>query len=111
MRKATEILMIELDAEGAAFVVDRHRFDERSVPRTEILEEMQAAPGRPSKLRMVTLPLELGEDDEGQHDLVLREAGHRQRIGQEYGGVDDENRAVDQGIGDASPLRRARRGR
>ena len=72
-------------------------------------EEAEALAGRPSELRMVTLALELGEDHEREHDLVLGEARDRQRIGEEDGGVDDVDGPGDQGTGDASPLARARR--
>jgi len=105
-----EVLVVELDAEGATFVVDRHRFDEGAVTGAELLEEVEAPAGRPAQLGVMALALELGEDHQREHDLVFGEPRHRERVGQEYRGVDDENRAGDQGTGDASARGCARRG-
>ena len=42
---------------------------------------------------MVALGLELGDDDQGQHNLVLREAQERARVGQQHRGVQHERAA------------------
>ena len=86
---AVELLVVELDPERAAFVVDRHGLEQRPVAGAQLLEEAEALAGRPAQLGVVALALELGEDHEREHDLVLGEAGDRQRIGEQDGGVDD----------------------
>ena len=110
LRQRREILVVELDAERAALVVHRHRLDERSVPVPQVLEQAERPPCRPPQLGMVPLPLQLGEHHERDHDLVFGEARHGQWIGQQHGRVDDVDGRGDQGTGDASPGRDARRG-
>ncbi len=83
----------------AAVVVDRHGIEQRAVTGAELLEEAEALARRPTQLGVVALALELGEDHEREHDLVLGEARDRQRIGEENGGVDDVHGPGHQGIG------------
>ena len=110
LRQGVELLVVELDPQRAALVVHRHRLDQRAVPGAEVLEEPERPAGRPAQLGVVALALELGEHHEREHDLVFREPRDRQRIGQEYRGVDDVDGRGDQGTGDASPRRGTDRG-
>ena len=73
-----ELLVVELDPERAALVVDRHRLEQRAVAGAQVLEEAEALAGRPPQLGVVALALELGEHHEREHDLVLGEARDRQ---------------------------------
>ena len=84
-----ELLVVELDPERAALVVDRHGLEQRPVAGAQLLEEAEALAGGPAELGVVALALELGEDHEREHDLVLGEPGDRRRIGEQDGGVDD----------------------
>ena len=104
-----ELLVVQLDPERAAFVVDRHGLEQRPVAGAQVLEEAEALAGGPAQLGVVALALQLGEDHEREHDLVLGEARDRQGIGEQNGGVDDVDGPRDQGTGDASPRREARR--
>ena len=110
LREGVELLVVELDPQRAALVVHRHRLEQRAVLGAEVLQEPQPPAGRPPQLGVVALALELGEHHEREHDLVFREPRDRQRIRQEYRGVDDVDGRGDQGTGDASPRRGAVRG-
>ena len=79
---------------------------QRAVAGAQVLEEPEALAGRPPELGVVALGLQLGEDHERQHDLVLGEARDRPRVGQQHRGVEDVDGRGDQGTGDASSCRR-----
>ena len=107
LRQTRRARVVQLDPQCAAFVVDRHRLQQRTVAGTQVFQEVQAATGGPAELGMMALRLELREHHQRQHHLVLGEPGHGQGIGQEYGGVDDIDRGAHQGTGDATALARA----
>ena len=83
------VLVVELDPQRAALVVDRQRLGQRAVL------ECAAPRGARSAWRAAQpssgwwrLRLELGEHHDREHDLVLVEAGDRRRIGQQHRGVE-----------------------
>ncbi len=80
---------VELDPQGAALVVERDGAVEASVPLAQPVEEPQGGAREVAELGVVALGLELGDDDDGQHDGVLVEAQDRAGVGQEDGGVQD----------------------
>ena len=82
--------VVELDAQGAAVVADRHRGVEPALADPQVVEQPQGLAGEVAELRVVPLGLELGDDDDRQHDLVLLEPQHRARVGQQDGGVEHE---------------------
>jgi hypothetical protein len=80
--------VVELDAQGAAQVPDRHRLVEPAVLDPQVVEHPQRRPGEVAELGVVPLALELGDDDDRQHHLVLGEAVHRARVGEQDRGVE-----------------------
>ena len=81
--------VVELDADGAALVTDRHRLVEPAVGDPQLVEHPQGRAGEVAQLRVVPLALELGDDHDGEHHLVLVEASERPRVGQQHAGVED----------------------
>lgn len=80
---------VELDPQGAALVVERDGAVEATVVLPQDVEEPQGGAREVAELGVVALGLELGDDDDGQHDGVLVEAPDRARVGKEDGGVQD----------------------
>ncbi len=76
--------VVQLDAYGAAGVVDRDRRVEPTVRDSQFVEPAERGAGEIAELRMIPLGLQLGNDHERQHDIVLGEASERGRIGQKY---------------------------
>ena len=81
--------VVELDPQGAAVVADRDRPVEASLADPQVVEQPQRLPGEVAELRVVALALQLGDDDDGQDDLVLLEPVHRPRVRQQDRGVED----------------------
>ena len=81
--------VVELDAQRAAVGADGDRLVEPTLADPQVVEQPQGLPGEVAELRVVALALELRDDDDGQHDLVLGEPQHRPRVGQEHGRVED----------------------
>ena len=88
-RERVGVGVVELDADGAALVTDRDRLVEPAVGDPQLVEHAQGGAGEVAQLRVVPLPLELGDDHDGQHHLVLIEASERPRIGEQHAGVED----------------------
>ena len=82
--------VVELDAQGAAVVADRHRRVEPAVLDPQVVQQPQRLPGEVAQLGVVALGLQLGDHDDRQHDVVLVEAQHRPRVGQQDRGVEHE---------------------
>ena len=66
--------VVELDAQGAADVADRHRRVEPAVLDPQVVEQPQRLAGEVAELGVVPLGLQLGDHDDREHDLVLGEA-------------------------------------
>ena len=81
--------MVELDADGAARVVDLQGHVEPAMSETKLVEQPQRLPGEPAELGMRALGLELGDDHDRKHDLVLVETGDGTGIGEQHAGVQD----------------------
>ena len=91
--------VVQLDAQRAA-VADRDREVEPLVLDAQLVEVAQRLPGEVPDLGVVPLALELGDHDDGEHDVVLGEAEERPRIAQQHRGVEHVRALI---------LRRARR--
>jgi hypothetical protein len=81
--------VVQLDPERPAQISDRDRRVEPSVPDPVLVEQAERLPCEVTELRMVPLGLQLGDHDDREHDFMLVEAGHGQRVGQQDAGVDD----------------------
>ena len=66
--------MVELDVQGAALLADRDGQVEAAVLLAQRVEHAQRGPGERAEFPVVPLGLELGDDDDGQHHLVLGES-------------------------------------
>ena len=86
--------MVQLDPQGPAHVTHRHRLVQPAVLDPQVVEQPQRLPGEVPELRMGTLALELGDDHDRHHHLVLLEAQQRERIGEQHAGVEDEGAVV-----------------
>ncbi len=65
------------------------RLVEPAVGDAEVVEHPQRGAGEVAELGVVPLPLQLGDDHDRQHDLVLGEAFRRAGIGEQHAGVED----------------------
>ena len=86
--------MVQLHPQRAARVADRQRDVEPAVLDPQVVEQPQRLAGEVAELGVVPLALQLGDDDDRQHDLVLGEAQQRPGVGQQDGGVQDEGAAA-----------------
>jgi hypothetical protein len=84
------VRVVELHPERAAPLTDGQRGVQAPVPHPEVVEQPQRLAGVVAQLGMVALGLQLGDHDHRQDHLVLVEAEHRPRVGQEHRGVQDE---------------------
>ena len=66
--------VVQLDAQRAAVVADRHRRVEPAVLDAQLVEHAQRLPGEPAQLGVVALGLQLADHHQRQDDLVLGEA-------------------------------------
>ncbi len=88
-RQAGDVGVVELDPQRApARRADRQRDVEAAVLQAQVVEVAQGLPGEVPQLRVVALVLQLGHHHDGQDHLVLGEAEHRVRVGQQDGGVE-----------------------
>lgn len=87
-RQHRHVRVVELDAERAA-AADGDGEVEALVLHAQLVEAAQGLPGEVADLGIVALALELADDDDRQHDGVLREPEHRGRIRQQHRGVQD----------------------
>ena len=88
-RQRVGVGVVELDPDRPALVADRHRLVEAAVGHPHLVEHPQRRAGEVAQLRMVPLALELGDHDDREHDLVLREAAQGAGIGEQHAGVED----------------------
>jgi len=82
--------VIELDADGSTVFADRQRRVESTVLRPQVVEESQCLPREVAEFGMRAFGFEFGQDHHREYHLVLCKARERERIGQQYRGVDDE---------------------
>ena len=93
-RQRVGVGVVELDAQRAALVADRHRLVEPAVRDPQLVEHPQRGPGEVAQLGVVPLALELGDHHDRQHHLVLGEAAQRAGVGEQHAGVEDVGAAV-----------------
>ena len=93
-RQHRRVGVVELDPHGAADVAHRHRLVQPAVLDPQVVEQPQRLPGEVPELRVGALALQLGDDHDRQHHLVLVEAQQRERVGEQHAGVEDEGAAV-----------------
>ncbi len=56
---------------------------------SEVVKETKGFTGEPTQFRVVPLTFQLPYDNQRKHNIVLRKAQQRTRIGQEHACVDD----------------------
>ena len=95
--------VVDLDPQRAALLVRRHRPEQRAVRQAQVLEHPQGLAGGPAEVGVVTLALELGEDDQRDDHLVLREAPERSWIGEQNRRVEYVDARVKGGIVQRNP--------
>ncbi len=83
-REHLRVGVVELDVQRPASGADRHRCVQAAVLDAQLVEHAQRRAGEPAQLGVVPLALELGDDHQRQHDLVLVEPGQRPRVGQQH---------------------------
>ena len=88
-RQGRGVRVVELDPDGAAVLADRDRLVEAAVDQPQLVEHPQRGAGEVAQLGVVPLALELGDDDDREHDLVLVEAPQGARVGEQHAGVED----------------------
>ncbi len=98
-----EIGVVELHPQGATLVVERDPLIEATVVDPEVIEQAESLACEVAQLGVGALRLELDDDDQRQHDLVLVEAVERPWIGQQDRRVQDVALAI--------PAARVRAGR
>ena len=96
------VRVVELDTQRAALLPHRDREVEALVLHPQLIEVPQRLTREVPDLRIVAFRLELGDDDDGEDDGMLREPEHGSRIAEEDRGVQD--------VGALHHLRRRRRG-
>ena len=100
-RQRRQVGVVELDVQRAAVVADRDGRVEPAVLDAQLVEHPQRLPGEPAQLGVVPLALQLADDDQRQHHLVLGEAAERARVGEQDRGVEDEGSQPEYGVGDS----------
>ncbi len=85
--------MVQLHHEGAAVVADGDGLVQAAVLDPQVIEEPQGLAGEVAQLGVVPLAFQLGDDHDGNDDLVFGEAQQRPRVREQHGGVNHE--AVD----------------
>jgi len=89
VRQRRWIGVVQLDANGAAQIVDRNGGIQPTVSHSEVVEVAQGSTGEVTELAVVALALKLADHHNREHDIVLIETPHRVRIAQQDGCVDD----------------------
>ena len=87
-RQRGEVPVVHLDAQRAPGVVDRDRLGEVAVLDAQRFEPVQHLAGGPAELRVVALGLQLADDRQRKHELVLLECAQRRRVGEQHAGVE-----------------------
>jgi hypothetical protein len=95
-RQHRHVRVVQLDPERAARP-DLHREVEAVVRHAEAVEEAQRLSREVAQLRIVALALELADDDDGQHHVVLGEPEDRLRVAEQDGRVEHVGALVDGG--------------
>ena len=86
-RKQLLVGVVQLHPQRAALVVDRQRHVEPAVLDPQIVELAKGLPREPAQLGMVPLALQLGDDHQREHHVVLGEAAQGSGVGQQNGSV------------------------
>ncbi len=81
--------MIQLDADRTTLVPDRQLRVQPAELHPQVVQEPECLPGEVAEFRVMALGLELGDDDDRQHHLVLGESADRCRVRQQNAGVED----------------------
>src|SRR5205823_8187845 len=92
-RQAREVGMVQLDMKTSSVVADRYRRIEPAFLHAQIVEQPERFPSEPAQLGVVTLALQLTDDHEWQHNVVLPESAERSRVREQHGGIQDEHAA------------------
>ena len=108
-RQGVGVGVVELDPDRPALVAHRDRLVEPAVVDPQLVEHAQRRSREEPQLGMVPFALELGDDHDRQHHLVLVEPLQRTGVGQQDARVEHE-RAGGR-CGGAGGLRLLRRGR
>src|SRR5580658_10450699 len=80
--------MVELDLDRAAEGADRELLVQPAVLDAQVIEVTQGLAGEVAQFGMVTLGLQLGDDDDRQDYLVLVKASDSSRVGEQDAGVE-----------------------
>lgn len=88
-RQHAGVRVVELDTDGAAEFPDRDGGVEATELHPVVVQQAQRLPGEVAELRMVPLGLQFRDHDDGEHYLVLVEAGQGVRVGQQNAGVEN----------------------
>jgi hypothetical protein len=86
-RQHRHVRVVQLDPERPP-VADRHGEVEAVVLHPQVVEQPQRLPGEVAELGVVPLALELADDHDGQHHVVLGEPEHGLRVGEQHRGVE-----------------------
>ena len=89
VRQAIRVGVVELNEQFASLIVDRHRPDEAAVVEPQLVEDAQRCAGEMSQFWMVAFALQLGDDDDRHHHVMLGEVEQGTRIRQQHRCVDD----------------------
>ena len=98
--------MVELDADAAPCRADRDVGIETPVLDPEVVEVAKRLPGEVTKLWMMALGLELGDDHNRQHYAVLSKPADGRRVREQDAGVEDIRAATPANPGDPCSLAR-----
>ena len=87
-RQPRDVAVVELDVQGAAGRTDRHGPVQTARLDPQLVEHPQRGPGEIAEFGVVPLALELGDDDDREHDVVLVEPQNRPRVREQHRGVE-----------------------
>ena len=83
--------MIQLDVQMSAVISDRYRRVKPAFLHAQIVEQSERFPSEPAELRVVTLTLQLADDDEWQRRRRAPKSAERPRVREQDRGIQDEH--------------------
>jgi hypothetical protein len=86
--------MVQLDPDRSAGITYGKWFVESAVADPKVIEQSQGLAREIAELRVGAFGLELGDNDDGEDDIVLVESGDGPRIGEQDTRVEDVGPAV-----------------
>ena len=98
--------MVQLDPDAASGCADRDVSVQAPVLDPKVVEVAKRLPGEITEFWMMALGLKLGDDDDGQHYLMLSEPADSCRVREQDTGVQDISAATPARPGDPSSLTR-----